>query len=119
MLEANGHIDCFYTHASHQGQGIGTALLGAIESKSKELGLVRLFTEASITARPFFESKGFVVLAQQEVECRGQRFVNFRMEKWLSPGEGEAQQPGPVPCNPGEAGEGTTHPAGAGRAVRP
>jgi GNAT superfamily N-acetyltransferase len=83
-LEANGHVDCLYTHAAHQGRGVATALLQALERKAKELGLARLFTEASITARPFFAARGFVVLARQEVECRGARFVNFRMEKYLT-----------------------------------
>jgi GNAT superfamily N-acetyltransferase len=79
-LEADGHVDCLYAHAAHQGRGVATALLHALERKAKDLGLVRLFTEASITARPFFAARGFVVLAPQEVECRGARFVNFRME---------------------------------------
>jgi putative acetyltransferase len=82
-LEADGHVDCLYTHAAHQGRGVATALMQALEGKARGLGLIRLFTEASITARPFFERRGFVVLAQQEVELRGVRFVNFRMEKRL------------------------------------
>jgi GNAT superfamily N-acetyltransferase len=80
-LESNGHIDCFYCHKSFQGQGIGTQLLQAIESKANLLGIKRLFTEASITAKPFFERKGFNLVKQQEVERRGQKFINFVMEK--------------------------------------
>ena len=83
-LEADGHINRFYTHALHQGQGVGTALLGAIEDKARQLGLSRLFTEASITARPSFARRGFTVLREQEVVCRGVRFVNYRMEKTLA-----------------------------------
>ena len=44
----------------------------------------RLFTEASITARPFFEAEGFVVLSQQVVLARGAEFVNYRMERVLA-----------------------------------
>lgn len=47
-------------------------------------GLARLFTEAGITARPFFEARGFVVLAPQVVTCRGVEFVNYRMERVLA-----------------------------------
>jgi len=43
-----------------------------------------LFTEASITARPFFEAQGFAVLAPQVVRCRGVEFVNYRMERVLA-----------------------------------
>ncbi|MFB8792295.1 MAG: GNAT family N-acetyltransferase [Potamolinea sp.] len=80
-LEENGHIDCFYCHKDFQGQGIGKQILSQIESKAKSLGLVRLFTEASITAKPFFESQRFIVVIKQEVERRGQSFINFAMEK--------------------------------------
>jgi len=82
-LEANGHIDFFYTHADFQGCGIGREVLTAIEAQARRTKLARLVTEASITARPFFEKFGFVVLEPQEVECRGQKFVNYRMEKQL------------------------------------
>src|SRR5262249_40612326 len=82
-LEADGHLDCLYTHAHYQGQGVGTALVAAMEAKARELGLTRLFTEASITARPFFERRAFRVLQPQQVECRGSWFTNYRMDKPL------------------------------------
>jgi len=81
QLEANGHIDCFYCHKDFQRQGIGTQILEQIESKAKALKIKKLFTEASITAKPFFESKNFIVVKKQEVERRGQKFTNFVMEK--------------------------------------
>jgi putative acetyltransferase len=84
QLEENGHIDCFYCHKDFQRKGVGTQLLKQIESKAADLGIERLFTEASITAKPFFESKGFVVVRKQEVELRNQKFINFVMEKFLS-----------------------------------
>jgi putative acetyltransferase len=80
-LEANGHIDRFYCHKDFQGKGVGTQILEQIELQAKSLGINKLFTEASITAKPFFESKGFMVIKQQEVERRGQKFINFAMEK--------------------------------------
>lgn len=80
-LETNGHIDRVYVSADHQRQGVGQRLLTAIESEARRLGLARLFTEASITARPFFEARGFTVIAPQVVTCRGAEFVNYRMER--------------------------------------
>jgi len=80
-LEINGHIDRFYCHKDFQRQGVGTLILKQIQSKAKHLGLKKLFTEASITAQPFFESQGFIVIRKQEVERRGQKFINFVMEK--------------------------------------
>lgn len=55
--------------------------MSAIVAEAQRLGIARLFTEASITARPFFESQGFVVLTEQVVTLRGVDFINYRMEK--------------------------------------
>jgi len=82
-LEESGHIDRFYCHKDFQRKGVGTQILEQIESKASLLGIKKLFTEASITAKAFFESKGFVVVRQQEVERRGQKFINFLMEKTI------------------------------------
>jgi putative acetyltransferase len=82
-LEPNGHIDRFYCHKDFQGKGVGTQILAQIELRAKILEIRKLFTEASITAKPFFESKGFMVIKQQEVERRGQKFINFVMEKFI------------------------------------
>ncbi|WP_193195707.1 GNAT family N-acetyltransferase [Nostoc sp. MG11] len=83
QLEANGHIDCFYCHKDFQRQGVGTQILEQIELKAKALEIKKLFTEASVTAKPFFESKNFIVVRKQEVERRGQKFINFVMEKLI------------------------------------
>ncbi len=80
-LEINGHIDRFYCHKDFQRKGIGTQILEHIESKAKDLGINKIFTESSITAKPFFESHKFIVIKKQGVERRGEKFINFAMEK--------------------------------------
>lgn len=82
-LEPDGHIDMLFVHADHQGQGVARALLDHIHARAHEKGIDRLFTEASITARPFFERSGFEVIEPQDVELRGQTFRNYRMAKSL------------------------------------
>ncbi|BAZ15897.1 hypothetical protein NIES4071_77700 [Calothrix sp. NIES-4071] len=82
-LEANGHIDCFYCHKDYQRMGVGSKIYSAIETKARELGIKRLYTEASLTAKPFFLRMGFSVIKEQQVQCRGQTFINFQMEKFL------------------------------------
>ena len=79
-LEPNGHIDRVYVSADHQSQGIGAQLLAALLSEAQRQGLTRLFVEASITALPFFQAQGFVIVAKQVVTNRGVAFVNYRME---------------------------------------
>ncbi len=82
-LEPDGHLDMMYVHPDHQGIGIATALLATVEGAANAQNLSRIFTEASITARPFFERRGFSVLASQRVKIRGQTLTNFRMRKTL------------------------------------
>lgn len=80
-FEPNGHIDCFYVHHKFQNQGVGTALMAAIEAKAVDNNIHRIYAEVSITAKPFFESKRFQVIKQQTVNIRGCELTNFVMEK--------------------------------------
>lgn len=82
-LEADGHIGCFYCHKNYQGCGVGRQIYQAIAEKALNLGLTRLFTEASITAKPFFQHMGFSVVQQQQVFCRGETLINYLMDKHL------------------------------------
>jgi putative acetyltransferase len=83
ILESDGHLDMMYVHPEHQGKGIASALLEHVERFARRHGLARLYTEASITARPYFEHRGFRLIAPQAVSTRGQDFINYRMEKQL------------------------------------
>lgn len=80
-FESNGHIDCFYVHYECQGVGVGSSLMKKVFKSANDLNLKRVFAEASITAKPFFESKGFKVVKQQVVNIRGVELTNFIMEK--------------------------------------
>lgn len=83
-FEDNGHIDCFYCHHDYQGLGVGTALMKEIEAIAQKNKIHHLFADVSITARPFFEAKGFKVKSQQSVVIRDVELTNFLMEKILS-----------------------------------
>lgn len=82
-LEQDGHIDLFYCHSHYQGQGVGSTLLRQIEATAHTQDIKRLFTEASITAKPFFQRRGFRVVREQQVERNAVQFRNFVMEKVL------------------------------------
>ncbi len=77
------HIDCFYVHHQWQGQGVGTALISALETDAKALNISLLYVEASITAQPFFSHHGFRVVREQIKDLRGCQFKQFYMEKPL------------------------------------
>lgn len=82
-LEENGHLDMLYVSKHSVGTGIGRKLCEASEKEARALGLERVFTEASITARPFFGRQDFRVVREQTVVVRGVSLTNFVMEKRL------------------------------------
>ncbi len=53
----------------------------ALEGEARRRILTSLLTEASITARPFFERQGFVMLQEQMVKRRGVEMINYHMIK--------------------------------------
>jgi putative acetyltransferase len=83
-LEPNGHIDCFYCHHAYQRRGVGKMLLNRIEQEARSLNITRLFVEASITAKPFFEHLEFCNLGENQVFRNGVILINYRMEKHFS-----------------------------------
>ena len=83
-LESDGHIDMLFVHARYQSRGVARALLEHVEALARRQNMPRLYTEASITARPVFERHGFRVLARQTVAPDGEAMINYRMEKRLA-----------------------------------
>ena len=82
-LEPDGHLDMLYVHPDHHRRGVARALLAQAAAEAQKLGVTRLYTEASLTARRPFQKCGYRVIAPQTVVFNGQSFVNFRMEKVL------------------------------------
>lgn len=76
-MAEEGYLDRLYVHRDWQGRGIATAICDALEKDVK--GSVT--THASITARPFFEHRGYEVRREQQVERQGILLTNFVMEK--------------------------------------
>jgi putative acetyltransferase len=94
-LEEDGHLDMLYLRKDAVGRGVGSLLYRAIEREAREQGIGLIFTEASVTARPFFERWGFRVVREQTVERRGVSLTNFAMEKPLRPTDREGVQDAP------------------------
>ena len=84
-LDADGHIDCTYTHPDFQGNGVASALYERLLMEAKHKNINRLYVEASLIAKPFFERHGFSVVKKNEVERSGITLINFTMEHYLTP----------------------------------
>ena len=85
-LEPDGHVDMLYVHPDFERRGVARALLEHLEKVARGFNYRRLYTEASITARPVFEALGFRVTVPQSVTLRGEAMTNYRMEKRLDAG---------------------------------
>ena len=77
-MDDTGYLDRLYVHKDHQGQGVAAALCDALEAACPAQTFT---THASLTARPFFEGRGYRVLRRQTVARRGVTMDNFVMEK--------------------------------------
>jgi putative acetyltransferase len=80
-LNNKRYVDRLYTHKDYQGIGIASKILYTLEKEAIKLGHTELYTEASITAMPFFENRGYKILQSQNKQHNGQVFVNFIMKK--------------------------------------
>lgn len=77
-IDETGYLDRLYVHKDHQREGIATALCEKLE---RAVTGRRIRVHASITARPFFEKRGYRVLKEQKVKRHGVFLTNFIMEK--------------------------------------
>ena len=77
-MDKTGYLDRLYVHKDYQRMGVATAICDELERSSTATEFI---THASITARPFFEKRGYVVVKEQQVERRGVRLTNFVMRK--------------------------------------
>ncbi|WP_314591175.1 GNAT family N-acetyltransferase [Paenibacillus terrigena] len=88
-MTLEGYLDRLYVHKDAQGQGVATALVNTLESEAARLRILEINTDASVTAKSFFERRGYVVIASQIVERKGVQLVNFKMLKSLGSVKGE------------------------------
>jgi 2-haloalkanoic acid dehalogenase type II len=82
-MTATGYLNRLYVHKNYQRRGIASRLVDMIEQQAKSLKLSEITTEASLTARPFFEKRGYTVVHKQSVERKGVSLVNYQMLKKL------------------------------------
>ncbi len=79
-MDKTGYLDRLYVHHAHQHEGIATMICNALE---QAVAAPYYTTHASITAKPFFEQRGYHVEAKQTVVRHGVDLVNFVMKKQI------------------------------------
>lgn len=76
-IDKTGYLDRLYVHADYQRKGIATAICDCLEQFVDR----NITTHASITAKPFFEKRGYKVIKKQQIERKGILLINYIMLK--------------------------------------
>jgi len=84
-LQDGGLIDQLYVHPAIARTGVASALVEAIEKLAAARGTAMLVADASDTAKPLFEKRGFVAERCETIEIDGEFLGNTRMTKALGP----------------------------------
>lgn len=78
-----GYLDRLYIHKNYQARYISFRLFKKLEQCARELGLAKLTTHCSITAKKPAERMGFKIVKEQTVIRKGVELMNYVMEKEL------------------------------------
>ena len=81
-MDNTGYLDRLYVHKDYQRKGIASVICDALESSTKKETFI---THASITAKPFFQHRGYRVVKEQKVIRQGIALTNYVMEKRMAP----------------------------------
>lgn len=79
-IDKVGYIDHLYIHKDYQGQHIATLICDELE---KHLKIKRFSVHASISAKPFFEKRGYKVVKEQQVIIDNIYLNNYVMNKFI------------------------------------
>lgn len=93
-MDDTGYLDRLYVHKDYQERGVATAICDRLEedfclsrgrllqnSAVQKRKNDTFTTHASITARPFFEKRGYTVVKAQQVVRKGISIRNYIMRK--------------------------------------
>ena len=76
-INEKGYLNRLFVHKDYQRKGIATAICNQLEQNVHK----KIVTHASITAKPFFEKRGYIVVKEQQVDRQGILLTNYIMEK--------------------------------------
>jgi putative acetyltransferase len=76
-IDKTGYLDRLFVHKDYQKKGVAAAICDKLEQAVKG----KIITHASITARPFFEKRGYKIIKKQQLKKQGVVLTNFVMKK--------------------------------------
>lgn len=82
-MNRDGCLHSLFVHRDFQRRGIASQLLSEVERIAREYGVVQIVSEVSLTARPFFEKRGYETVKFQKRRANRLELTNFVMRKVL------------------------------------
>ena len=79
-INIEGYLDRLYVHKNYQRKGIGTLICDNLE---KNISYRKIITHSSITAKPFFKIRNYIIIKKQYVKRNNIYLKNYVMEKYL------------------------------------
>lgn len=76
-IDKSGYLDRLFVHTDYQKKGIASAICDELEQFVDK----NITTHASVTARLFFEKRGYKVVKEQQTERQGVFLKNYVMVK--------------------------------------
>lgn len=77
-IDSQQYLDRLYIHKEMQRTGVATAICDKLEEQAAGRSIT---VHASITAKPFFEHRGYQIKKEQQVERHGVLLTNYVMVK--------------------------------------
>ena len=83
-MNKDGYLNSMFVHKDFQHRGIATQLLSEVEQVAEQYGVRYITCEVSLTARTFFEKKGYEIVKIQKYKANRLELTNFVMRKVLN-----------------------------------
>ena len=77
-IDKTCYLDRLFVHKDYQRKGIASDICDKLE---QAVNAKRIITQSSITAKPFFEQRGYKVVKEQQIVRNGIALTNYLMEK--------------------------------------
>lgn len=83
-ITQEGYLDFMYVSKDHQGKRVASTIYSSIEKFAIDNRFEKIVSDVSISAKSFFESKGFKLFREQQVVIDGVKLTNYKMQKRLT-----------------------------------
>lgn len=79
-ISSEGYLYSMFVHKDFQRQGVASILLYDIECYGRRCKFAEIQADVSLTARPFFEKRGYQVVEEQFRRTYQLELINFKMQ---------------------------------------